>query len=148
MNLFKKKKRGMGLTGMIIVLGIVAFTAAVVVPKFANNGALARQQNIQVEANTILKDAKAYIQQSDLPELGAPANAELTDEVFNSLEVTKVVNFLNLRGNLNGFKATNLIINNPNINLGNLKVLTNVPAKDIILDVNGNLVKEPYIAQK
>lgn len=148
MNFFKKKKKGIGLTGTIIVLGIIAFTAAVTIPKLANKNNFTRQKNIQIEANTILKDAKTYINQSDLPSLGVPINQALTEDVFNSLEVVKVVNFLNLKGALNGYVATNLTTNNPNINLGNLKVITNVPTKDIIVDGNGNLVKDPYIVQK
>ncbi|MGL4656400.1 MAG: hypothetical protein ACRCWM_11085 [Sarcina sp.] len=147
MNWFKKKK-GIGLTGMIVILGIVAFTAAVTVPKFVNKGNLTRQKDIQAEASAILKDAKTYVNQSDLPSFGLPINQELTEEVFNSLEVTKVMNLLNAKGALNGINATNLTVNNPNINLGNLKVITNVPAKNIILDGNGNLVTAPYIMQE
>ena len=147
MNLFKKKK-GVGIVSVIFVLGIVAFTAAVVVPKVTNRGNLSRQKNMQVAASTILKDAKSSIKQADLPALGILGDVALTDQVFNSLEVVNVVNFLNARGILKGFKAANITTNNPNINLGNLKVLTNVPAKKIIIDSNGYLVKEPYIVQK
>lgn len=147
MNLFKKK-RGLGLTSIIVILGIVAFTAAITAPKIVNNGALTKQKNIQTEASTILKDAKTYIKDSDLPSLGVQGNKEVTEEVFNSLEVVKVVNFLNLIGYLNGFKANSLLFNNPNLNLGDLKVITNIPAKDLILDDNGHLAKAPYIAQR
>lgn len=147
MNLFKKK-RGVGLGSIIIICGIVAFTAAITAPKIVNKGALTRQKNIQAEANTILKDARAYVKNSDLPSLGVIGNNELTEEVFNNLQVVRVVNFLNLTGNLNGFKANNLVVNNPNLNLGDLKVIVNVPAKDLILDANGCLAKAPYIAQR
>ncbi|MGL5575143.1 MAG: hypothetical protein ACRDCW_06290 [Sarcina sp.] len=145
---FFKKKKGMGITGTILVLGLIAFTAAVTVPKLANRSNITRQKNIQVEAHTLLKDARQYITQDDLASLGVPADKPLTEDLFNSFEVVNVVNFLNVKGALNGFKATNLTLNNPNINLGNLKVLTNVPAKDIIVDGDGNLVKDPYIVQK
>ncbi|MGL4760119.1 MAG: hypothetical protein ACRCWG_01550 [Sarcina sp.] len=147
MNLFKKKK-GIGITGTIFVLGIVAFAMVVVIPKVAGKGNLTNQKNIQAQADVILKDAKRNINASDLQALGVTSTQDLTAEVFNSLEVVNVLNFLNLRGVLKGFKADSILINNPNITLGDLKVLTNVPAKDIIVDGNGYLVKEPYIVQK
>ena len=147
MNWFRKK-RGVGLGSIIIILGIVAFTAAITAPKIVNKGALTRQTNIQAEASTILKDAKGYIKVSDLPSLGINESTEFTEEVFNSLEVVRIVNFLNLTGYLNGFKATKLVTNNPNLTLGDLKVIVNIPAKDLILDANGNLAAEPYIVAK
>lgn len=147
MNLFKKKK-GIGVAGMIFILGVVAFTVAVVVPKVANRGNLVSQKNIQAEANVILKDAKSNIKATDLPALGITNTQELTVDTFNSLEVINVIEFLNLRGVLKGFRAGNILTNNPNITLGDLKVLTNIPAKDIIVDSNGYLVKKPYIVQR
>lgn len=143
----KKKKSGAGAVHLIFVLGLIAFTAAVVVPRFTNRTVLKQQKEIQVEASAILKDAKDYIKSSDLAALGIEST-NLTKEVFDSIKVVNAVDYLQAQGYLKGVSSVKLIVNNKDINLGNLGVITNVPTKDIVVDQSGALAKAPYIREQ
>lgn len=145
MKVFKSRKRkGFGMIPLLVILGVVAFASAVIVPKVMNNGNLGPAKEIQVQASTILNSAKQNIRSADLPALGLPANTVLTDDVFNSLKVDKVVDFLNTRGDLKNMSVENLTTSNPGLTLGNLKAIANAPTKDLIVDSTGNLTSYPY----
>lgn len=143
MKIFKRKRKGFGMVHFLMILGVIAVASAIVVPMANNRSELRPAKDIQIQATKILNAAREDIKQSDLPSFGFLPGAKLDDQIFNSIKVTDAVKFLNAKGALDNMSVTNLTTTYPALTLGDLKILVNLPAKDIIVDSTGNLTSFP-----
>lgn len=144
MKIFKsRKKKGFGLVHVIILLGVVAFASAIVVPMVTSRSELKPAKDVQIQSTKILNAAKKEINQDNLTRLGLPAGTPLTDASFDSIKVTNAVVYLNSIGALDNMPSENLTISNPALTLGNLKTIVNLPTNKLVVDSAGHLISYP-----
>lgn len=141
-----KRERASFFKALVMILILFSITF-IVIPSirnyFDNIESVKFKKEIQTESEIILSTAHRALGIKDLPSLGVMRTVALTPDVFNNLNVIDVVKYLSTKRLLNSDEASIITRNNPDIKLGNLKVIVDSKTKNISVDSDGYLSKLP-----
>lgn len=145
----RSKRDGSAFFKVLVLVLILLGITFIVIPSIRNcldnTQKMKFRREIQNESEIILTTAQRVLNIRDLESLGVKRTIALTPDVFNNLSVAKVVKYLSMKRLLNSNEADIITKDNPNIKLGDLKVIINEKSKNITVDSNGNLAKLPNI---